>query len=92
MSSSEIPARAEAPARIARPPRVWKFWGTCLWGALIFAAMFAGQFALVASRDRTVRLTRSLGRILRYFIAKRAADAWHPRYRRRVRVGGADVL
>jgi membrane protease YdiL (CAAX protease family) len=29
-------------------PGVWKFWGTCLWGALIFAAMFGGQFALVA--------------------------------------------
>src|ERR1043166_4596562 len=48
MSSSEIPAYAEAPARIAPPPGVWKFWGTALWGALIFAAMFAGQFALVA--------------------------------------------
>ena len=48
MTLSEIPAPADAPARIARPPRVWKFWGTGLWGALLFAAMFAGQFALVA--------------------------------------------
>src|ERR1043165_3087906 len=46
MSSSEVPARAEASG-IARAPRVWKFWGTALWGALLFAAMFAGQFALV---------------------------------------------
>jgi membrane protease YdiL (CAAX protease family) len=30
------------------PQKVWKFWGTALWGALVFAAMFAGQFALVA--------------------------------------------
>jgi uncharacterized protein len=31
-----------------RPPRIWKFWGTCLWGLFVFAAMFAGQFLLVA--------------------------------------------
>jgi uncharacterized protein len=31
-----------------RPPRIWKFWGTALWGLLIFAAMFAGQMAVVA--------------------------------------------
>jgi len=31
-----------------RPPRVWKFWGTTLWGLFIFAAMFAGQLAVVA--------------------------------------------
>lgn len=35
-------------AALSRAPRVWKFWGTTLWGALVFAAMFAGQFALVA--------------------------------------------
>ena len=28
-----------------RPPRVWKFWGTALWGLFIFAAMFLGQLA-----------------------------------------------
>ncbi|SDS05840.1 hypothetical protein SAMN05444158_0868 [Bradyrhizobium canariense] len=31
-----------------RPPRVWKFWGTALWGFFIFAAMFVGQLAVVA--------------------------------------------
>ncbi|MEA2882761.1 MAG: protease family protein [Bradyrhizobium sp.] len=36
------------PPPDAPPQKVWKFWGTCLWGALVFAAMFAGQFALVA--------------------------------------------
>jgi membrane protease YdiL (CAAX protease family) len=30
-----------------RQPRIWKFWGTSLWGLLLFAAMFAGQFLLV---------------------------------------------
>jgi membrane protease YdiL (CAAX protease family) len=30
-------------------PRVWKFWGTSLWGLALFAAMFAGQFLLVAA-------------------------------------------
>ena len=24
-------------------PRVWKFWGTAVWGLLIFVAMFLGQ-------------------------------------------------
>ena len=31
-----------------RPPRIWKFWGTSLWGLFVFAAMFAGQIAVVA--------------------------------------------
>src|SRR5258707_1916471 len=30
-----------------RPPRVWKFWGTTLWGLFIFAAMFLGQVAVI---------------------------------------------
>ena len=44
-------ASAAAPTaviRIQRPPRIWKFWGTALWGLFIFAAMFAGQIAVVA--------------------------------------------
>src|SRR3954469_10688128 len=51
MSSLEGPAAA-ATAPIAgaeRQPRVWKFWGTSLWGLLLFAAMFAGQFLLVVA-------------------------------------------
>jgi membrane protease YdiL (CAAX protease family) len=40
------PAAAAIPAQ--RPPRIWKFWGTALWGLLIFAAMFAGQMLVVA--------------------------------------------
>jgi CAAX protease family protein len=31
-----------------RPPKIWKFWGTALWGLFIFAAMFAGQLAVIA--------------------------------------------
>jgi membrane protease YdiL (CAAX protease family) len=31
-----------------RPPRIWKFWGTALWGLFIFAAMFVGQLTVVA--------------------------------------------
>src|ERR1700741_5475347 len=30
----------------ARPPKIWKFWGTTLWGLFIFGAMFAGQLAV----------------------------------------------
>ncbi|OAF19945.1 CPBP family intramembrane glutamic endopeptidase [Bradyrhizobium neotropicale] len=33
------------PAEVA--PRVWKFWGTALWGVLIFAAMFVGQVGAI---------------------------------------------
>ena len=32
----------------AKPPRVWKFIGTSLWGLFAFAAMFVGQMAAVA--------------------------------------------
>lgn len=28
-------------------PRVWKFWGTALWGIFIFAAMFVGQIGAI---------------------------------------------
>jgi membrane protease YdiL (CAAX protease family) len=51
MSLLESPAPAtSAPHPGAqRQPRIWKFWGTSLWGLLLFAAMFAGQFALVAA-------------------------------------------
>src|SRR3979409_2558670 len=34
--------------RTQRQPRIWKFWGTALWGLFIFAALFAGQIAAVA--------------------------------------------
>ena len=34
------------PAR--HMPRIWKFWGTALWGLFIFAALFVGQIAVVA--------------------------------------------
>lgn len=36
---------ADGPVALppAREPRVWKFWGTSLWGLLIFVALFLGQ-------------------------------------------------
>src|SRR5215471_3798772 len=34
-------------ATAAPGPRVWKFWGTALWGFVVFTAMFAGQIAVV---------------------------------------------
>jgi hypothetical protein len=45
-SNSEVLAAPVIP--VPRPPRIWKFWGTALWGLLVFAAMFAGQMAVVA--------------------------------------------
>ena len=46
---SLTPASAVAvpPAIPDRPPRVWKFWGTTLWGLFIFAAMFLGQVVVI---------------------------------------------
>jgi hypothetical protein len=48
-----------------RPPRVWKFWGTTLWGLFIFAAMFLGQVAVIAyfvlrQADRSTSPKRSV--------------------------------
>jgi membrane protease YdiL (CAAX protease family) len=51
MDSLESPAGPAAPVPVVRtqhPPRIWKFWGTCLWGLFIFAALFVGQVAVVA--------------------------------------------
>src|SRR4051794_28407093 len=47
MSLLQDESPSATPLRVPAP-KVWKFWGTTLWGALVFAAMFAGQFALVA--------------------------------------------
>ena len=46
-----IPTFARARRRFFpfnAPPRIWKFWGTALWGLFVFAAMFVGQMAVVA--------------------------------------------
>jgi uncharacterized protein len=51
MDTFETPAEPAAPTLVVetpRPPRIWKFWGTALWGLFIFAAMFVGQLAVVA--------------------------------------------
>src|SRR4051812_39972326 len=50
MSLPQSPAAVSAPVAAAqRKPRIWKFWGTSLWGLLLFAAMFVGQFLLVVA-------------------------------------------
>ena len=50
MDSLESPATSVADVVVPaqRPPRIWKFWGTALWGLFVFAALFAGQIAVVA--------------------------------------------
>jgi uncharacterized protein len=51
MDSLDVPAAPAALTPIIgtqRPPRVWKFWGTALWGLFVFAAMFVGQIGVVA--------------------------------------------
>jgi membrane protease YdiL (CAAX protease family) len=47
MSSRESPAQPLQASAPPRPPRIWKFWGTSLWGLVVFAAMFAGQMLVV---------------------------------------------
>lgn len=44
----DVPAVVVEPP--PSPPRVWKFWGTALWGLVIFAAMFLGQVGVIAYR------------------------------------------
>src|SRR4051812_24729368 len=41
----ETPPLTITPA--ALPSRVWKFWGTTLWGLFVFIAMFAGQMVVI---------------------------------------------
>ncbi len=45
MTSLEAPLAESPPAD--RPPQVWKFVGTSLWGLFAFAAMFLGQLTVV---------------------------------------------
>jgi membrane protease YdiL (CAAX protease family) len=42
------PAALAPVIPVQRPPRIWKFWGTALWGLVVFGAMFAGQMAVVS--------------------------------------------
>jgi uncharacterized protein len=44
--ASSVALASATPVR--RQPRIWKFWGTALWGLVVFGAMFAGQMAVVA--------------------------------------------
>jgi membrane protease YdiL (CAAX protease family) len=47
-SASPVDAIAVPPELSGpRPPRIWKFWGTALWGLFIFAGMFVGQVAVI---------------------------------------------
>lgn len=39
----DLPPMTVTPAE----PRVWKFWGTAVWGLLIFVAMFLGQVGAI---------------------------------------------
>ncbi len=48
MTSPEMPFDPAAPVKSPRTPRIWKFWGTTLWGLVIFAALFLGQLVVVA--------------------------------------------
>src|SRR4051812_48379245 len=50
MNSFEGPAAPAAlppPIPAQRSPRIWKFWGTALWGLFVFSGMFVGQIAVV---------------------------------------------
>jgi membrane protease YdiL (CAAX protease family) len=56
MTFPEIPLEPIAPSSgtpetvlpVSRPAKVWKFWGTTLWGLFVFAALFAGQLVVLA--------------------------------------------
>jgi len=62
--NSEVPAAPAPVIRTEPSPRVWKFWGTALWGLFIFAAMFVGQIGwclvrIAAGKDRSIWPPRS---------------------------------
>jgi membrane protease YdiL (CAAX protease family) len=46
--NSELPAAAPPAIPVQRQPQIWKFWGTALWGLVLFAAMFVGQMTVLA--------------------------------------------
>jgi membrane protease YdiL (CAAX protease family) len=48
LETTALPAAPIPVIRAKRQPRIWKFWGTALWGLFVFAAMFAGQAAVLA--------------------------------------------
>ena len=48
LEASPEPVAVAPAAGAERKPRIWKFWGTALWGLFVFAAMFVGQIAVVA--------------------------------------------
>ena len=47
MDSLTPESSAIAVPALTSSSRVWKFWGTTLWGIAVFAGMFAGQLAVV---------------------------------------------
>ena len=48
LSRNSFRSFGTAPAAPSqRPPQVWKFVGTSLWGLVVFAAMFAGQLSVL---------------------------------------------
>jgi membrane protease YdiL (CAAX protease family) len=46
--NSEVPSVIVPVIPTQRLPRIWKFWGTALWGLFVFAGMFVGQIAVIA--------------------------------------------
>ncbi|HKH01367.1 MAG TPA: CPBP family intramembrane glutamate endopeptidase, partial [Bradyrhizobium sp.] len=44
----EVLATSAPATSILRVPRIWKFWGTAVWGLIVFGAMFVGQMAVLA--------------------------------------------
>jgi membrane protease YdiL (CAAX protease family) len=45
--NTDLAASPPSLIPVQRAPRIWKFWGTAFWGLIVFAAMFAGQMAVV---------------------------------------------
>ena len=45
--NTEVVAMPAVVLPVRRAPYIWKFWGTALWGLVVFAAMFVGQMAVL---------------------------------------------
>jgi uncharacterized protein len=49
MLAPESPVAMMPETPVRRPPKIWKFWGTALWGLFVFAAMVVAQVAVVVA-------------------------------------------
>ena len=74
MTSLENPADPIETVTVAKPPRVWKFWGTAVWGLLIFVVVPPLQIRVVEAASEGPNLAATLNQGA--FNVGNAGGAW----------------